>query len=116
MIQATKLPEHNKEDFVAIVTPDEARHYHGYPCVVVVYDMSLYAAIEIADQFILECDMDVIIDDINKFTCGRSCHMERNAVMKPFLMKMARLTNKLIMRTDEVSPSLDAMIDKIFPK
>jgi hypothetical protein len=113
-IQCTELPDHDPTNFVVIATPDEADKYSGkgYADVIVVTQMKLSWAIEVAEIVLMDTDCDLIMDDINKFSLARSCHMERGAMMKAFLSK--KLTNKLIMRTDERLESLDAMIEKIF--
>lgn len=113
-IQCTELPEHDPAEYVVIVTPDEANKYSGkgYVDVIVVTHMKLSWAIEIAEIALMDSDCNVIMDDINKFSLARPCHKERGAMMKAFLSK--KLTNKLIMRTDERLESLDLMIQKIF--
>ena len=76
--------------------------------------MKLSWAIEVAEIVMLDTDCDLIMDDINKFSLATNNHMERGAMMKSFLSKTPKLTNKLIMRTDERLDSLDRMIEKIF--
>lgn len=113
-IQVTELPDHDPTTFIVITTPEEAPKYlgKGYTDVIVVTHMKLSWAIEIAEIVLMDSDCDLIMDDINKFSLARPCHMERGAMMKAFLSK--KLTNKLIMRTDERLESLDLMIEKIF--
>jgi hypothetical protein len=115
-IQCTELPDHDPANFVVVATQEESSKYldKGYTDVIVVTHMRLSWAIEVAEIVLLDTDCDLIMDDINKFSLATSNHMERGAMMKSFLSKTPKLTNKLIMRTDERLDSLDRMIEKIF--
>jgi len=115
-IQCTELPDHDPTNFVVVATQEESSKYldKGYADVIVVTHMKLSWAIEVAEIVLLDTDCDLIMDDINKFSLATSNHMERGAMMKSFLSKTPKLTNKLIMRTDERLDSLDRMIEKIF--
>lgn len=117
-LQCIELPDHDPSEFVVIATMDEEKKYlgKGYADVLVVSQDRLTYATEMAETLLLDTDLSVIMDDINKFTCVRSCHMERGALMKYFLMKCWKLRNKLYMRSDEQLTSLNEMLDKIFPK
>ena len=114
-IQCKELPHHKPSEFVVVATPEEAPKYlgKGYADVVVVKHMSLAWAIEVSDCVLLETDFGVVMDDINKFSLPRACHMERGSMMKAFLMKTTKLRNKVIMRTDEILPSLNELIQRI---
>ena len=117
-IQCVTLPDHDQSEFVVLATKDDAEKYlgKGYVDVLMFPDDKLWQALESAEAVLLDTDLSVIMDDINKFTCTRSCHMERGAFMKYFLMKCWKLNNKLYMRSDEQLTSLNEMIDKIFQK
>ena len=115
-LQCITLPDHTPSEFVVIATMDEEKKYLGkdYADVLVVSQDRLSYATEMAESILLDTDYGVILDDVNKFTTVRSCHMERGALMKYFLMKLWKLRNKLYMRSDEQLSSLDEMIKKIF--
>lgn len=115
-VQCTSPPEHYPCDFVVICLPDEYWKYKdmGYLSVLVMKNHKLSTAIGAAEMLIEESAVNVIMDDINKFTLANKCHMERGAMMKPFLTSVKQSGAFLIMRTDERLESLDKMIDKIF--
>ena len=117
-IQCTALPDHDPSEFLVIATKDDAEKYlgNGYIDVILFQDDKLWQAIEAAEAVLLDTDISVIMDDVNKFTCARSCHKERGAFMKNFLVKLWKNKNELYMRSDEQLKSLDDMIERIFQK
>lgn len=116
--QTTEIPEIPFSDFAVICSPDESRKYDQRAYIIECHSLS--EAIDTAEVVLLDFGISVVMDDINKFPCVRSCHMERGSLMKAFLSPLSsqkELINKsLIMRTDEILPSLDAMIENLFTK
>lgn len=112
VIQTTKIPE--RKNIIAITSIDETHNYAGRIAIIEVKSMMLWEALEIAHRMLSEHDYPVVIDDINKFSLASSCHMERGATMKAFLTRASFLHGHLVLRTDEILPSLNEMIKKIF--
>jgi hypothetical protein len=110
-IQTTKIEKIDHENTLAICTVDEIKKYRGYAAKTIAGTLAM--ALELAERA-FEVGYDVILDDINKFPCANPCHMERNAMLKAFFTTIYRHNQKLFLRTDEISESLDALIKKVF--
>jgi hypothetical protein len=109
--QKTKLEINDFSNTAVIVMEDEYNKYPPVPYKYVAHNLAM--ALEIA-EVCLENECDLIMDDINKFPCANPCHMERGAMMKAFFLTIYRHNQKLFLRTDEISESLDLLIKKVF--
>lgn len=114
-MKVTQITSSDISDFsnlVVICMPDEFEKYNGKSETIYVVE-SLARAIDLA-EVAMDFYYDVLMDDINKFHCFKACHMERGAMMKAFFVSNYRQDQTLILRTDEISESLNAMIEKVF--
>lgn len=73
----------------------------------------LYEALELAERLIDTTDEAIILDDILKFGC-RPLITERNATLKPFIQYAMISGNMIYLKSDELSESLETLINKIF--
>lgn len=75
---------------------------------------SLAAALETAERIMDHMDTVIIIlDDILKFRCGSDI-TERNALIKPFLQYCLLNDATVFLKSEHISDSLQALIEKVF--
>ncbi len=111
----TEIDEPIIHQAIIICHPDHVLDYQG-----VLYESSvmscesLAAAIECAEKIIDNTtDTVIILDDILKFRCGSDI-TERNALLKPFLQYCLLNESTVYLKSEHISDSLQALIEKVF--